>query len=252
MPGSTKSFHNNEQIVFTESNHLYVDSQQRRYTSVTTLIGKCFEKFDSEKIAKAKAAREGGDYKELMNQWQQIGKAAANSGTRLHENCENQILGRLELIHKPETPEEQIKFKYASDIVTGLLNDSSNIKFEPEKLIFSPRFLIAGSVDLLVHHDDGTFTIYDWKNVKEIKQNAFMDKVGTIDATAKIPDSNYWHYALQLQLYEIILKIEEYIPKKAKCRRIINAFEKSGFHQYEMPCLVKEACEMIKWNESQK
>ena len=248
MPGSTKVSHNGVDMIFTEADHSYIDSLSARYVSVTTLVGMGFAKFDSVRIAKAKAAREGGDYKELVNAWAEIGKKAAGSGTRLHENCENQILGRPELMHKPETPEEQIKFKYASDIVGSLLKDPKNIKFEPEKLVFSPKFHIAGSVDLLVHHDDGTFTIYDWKNVKEIKQSAFMDKVGIIDATSKIPDSSYWHYALQLQLYEIILKIEEYIPKKAKCRRIINAFEKSGFRQYVLPDLTREACELIKWN----
>lgn len=252
MPSSTTSIHNDRKIVFTESDHSYVDDMSRKYTSVTTLIGSGFEKFDSERVAKLKAVRENLDYRELMNQWKKIGEYAANAGTRLHENCEMQILGRQDEMHKPETPEESIKFTLAANEVDKLLKDKRNIKFEPEKIIFTPKFLLAGSVDLLVWHSDGSFTIYDWKNVKKIDETSFKFKTGILDATKDIQDSNYWHYALQLQLYEIIMKIEGYIPKDAKVNRVINAFEKSGFHQYEMPSLAREACELMKWNIKSK
>ena len=252
MPSSTTVQHNGEKIIFTEATHEYVDSKSRKYTSVTTLVGMGFEKFDTIGIAKAKAAREGTNYKDLVNLWAETGKKAANSGTRLHENCENQILGRVEMMHDPVTPEEALKFKFARDEVSRLLKDPENVKFEPEKLIFSPKYLLAGSVDLLVTRADGSYVIYDWKNVKEIKETAFRDKKGILDSTKDIQDSNYWHYALQLQLYEIILKVNSYIPKDAKVTRVINAFEVSGFHRYEMPNLLKEACGLIKWNNIQK
>jgi hypothetical protein len=46
--------------------------------------------------------------------------------------------------------------------------------------------------------------IYDWKRSKEIKaENRFQTGLGPL---AHLPDCNYWHYSLQLNVYRWILE----------------------------------------------
>lgn len=248
MPKSIIVNHNNISITFNEDDHSYIDMYNKRYTSVTTLIGRGFEKFDSESIAKKIAEKKNCDWHNIIDEWNKIGSIAANEGTRLHENCENQILNNFDKLHSPTSINEKIKFEQAFKVVNKLKENHHNVKFEPEKLVFSPRMKIAGSIDLLVYKDDGKFIIYDWKNIKQISLYGFNNKCGILEATKNIQDSNYWHYALQLQIYEIILKVENYIPKNAHVSRILNVFEQSGFHQYEMPNVLDCAKKLIKYN----
>lgn len=250
MPGSTTVKHNGLVMTFDESVHSYTDGNNRRYTSVTTLVGLGFEKFDAVRIAKKKA---GDDWQRLVDEWNEKGRLAAEAGTLLHENCERLILDPKNcVLHVGRNPEEEAKFSLAEQAVMELLDDSDNVAFEPEKLVFSPKLGLAGSVDLLVSRSDGTFDIYDWKNIKGIETHGFNGKTGILDCTKDLPDSNFWHYALQLQLYELIMKVEGYIPPKAKVRRTLNVFEKGTMNKYSLPLLVNEAKGLIRWNLNRK
>ena len=249
MPSSITVSHNGLDITFTESDHSYIDSNNKKYTSVTTLVGMGFEKFDGEVIAKRKAEREGLNWQDLLKSWDEAGKRACEAGTRLHENCEHQLLGQNTLIHEARDIKEKINFDLARKAVDDIKSNYHNIKFEPEKLVFSPKLGLAGSIDLLVTQDiPGRYIIYDWKNVKGISSHGFNGKTGIIEATKDVQDSNYWHYNLQLQIYEIILKVERYIPKDAIVTRILNVFENGKFNQYELPSIGKPAKDLILYN----
>ena len=137
---------------------------------------------------------------------------------------------------------------YLNKIKLILLHNKNYIKFETEKLVFSPALKIAGSIDLFVTCKDGSYIIYDWKILsKGLSQYGFNNKCGILECTKHIQDSNYWHYALQLQIYEIILKAEGYIPLNADVKRILNVFTDNKFSQHEMPDLKNEAKSLIKW-----
>ena len=250
MPGSTTVSHNGVIITFNEDNHSYIDEKKRKYTSVTTLIGLGFEPFDSVGIAKRKA---GDNWEKLVLEWKERGRLAAEAGTRLHENCERLILNEKDcVLHIGRNEEEKKKFSLAEEAVWRIKNDPDNCKFEPEKLVFSPKLKLAGSIDLLVTCKDGSYHIFDWKNIKGISQRGFNGKTGILDCTKDIQDSNFWHYALQLQIYEIILKMEEYIPPNAKVKRTLNVFENGSMNQYPLPSVAEAAKGLIKWNLQRK
>jgi hypothetical protein len=51
---------------------------------------------------------------------------------------------------------------------------------------------------------DGTLAIYDWKRIEEVKtENRFQSGLGPV---AHLPDTNYWHYSLQLNVYRYIIQ----------------------------------------------
>ena len=244
MPSTKTIEHNGLVMTFNEGDHSYVDSKKRRYTSVTTLVGYGFQPFDAEGVAKRK---DKDNWQKLMAEWKQIGETAASNGTRLHENCENQILGRLDMMHAPRDIAEKMNFDAARTAVDELLADDSFESFEPEKLVFCDKIKLAGSVDLLARRKDKSYAIFDWKCVKSIDYRGFGGKTGILEATKDIPDSNFWHYALQLSLYEIILKIGGYVERDATFTRRLNVISNGSFKKVELPDMREAAKKLIVW-----
>ena len=59
---------------------------------------------------------------------------------------------------------------------------------------------------MIFENEDGTLQIYDWKRCKEIKKVNAWGKSATTPGIEYIPDTNYWHYCLQLNTYKKILE----------------------------------------------
>ena len=53
---------------------------------------------------------------------------------------------------------------------------------------------------------DGTLAIYDWKRCKNISKINNFNKFAIVPPICHLPDSNFWHYALQLNIYRYILQ----------------------------------------------
>lgn len=249
MPGNSIAIHPDKKlsIKFTEEGHTYIDSKNQSYISVTTLIGKAFREFDSQAIAEKCAKRDNITVEELLNQWEEKRVNAAYSGTRLHENCENKILGNLDKLHNPRDIMEKIRFDAAFKIIDNIKSKYKPISMEPEKLIFSPDFGIAGSIDLLVKLSDLAYIIFDWKVLsKDLSKTGFNNECGCILPTLNIQHSNYWHYALQLQIYENILKSENYVNPLAKFKRCLLVWNGQKFHIEKMPNM-PEAWALMAW-----
>jgi hypothetical protein len=78
--------------------------------------------------------------------------------------------------------------------------------YRTEWVIYDETLKISGSVDMVYKNDDGTFDIYDWKRSKEIEKISKFGKYATTGCIDYIPDTNYWKYTLQLNLYKRILE----------------------------------------------
>lgn len=250
MPGNTVSVHpnNKDSITFTQIGHTYIDNNNNKYTSVTTLIHKAFPQFDSDKIAEIKAKKLGIKKEELLLEWENKGFVARTNGTRLHEFAENYIINKTDLYESNDI-NEKIKFNCAKNIIDKLNDLFKPELSEPEKLVFSPAFKIAGSIDWLMKINDNNYIILDWKILsKELSKEGFNNQTGIILPTLNIQDSNFWHYALQLQIYENILKSENYINLNAKVSRYLIVWNESKFELTKMPDLYSEAWALIAWN----
>jgi hypothetical protein len=65
---------------------------------------------------------------------------------------------------------------------------------------------------MIFENEDGTLQIYDWKRCRDIKKNDGFGKCANKECIEHLPDTNYWHYCLQLNTYKAIL--EEKYDKK--------------------------------------
>lgn len=250
MPGSTKAIHpsGKREIVFTEENHAYVDDVGIDYTSVTRLIHAAFPPFDAKAAAAQKSARTGVPAEEYLREWDRIRDTASDNGTRTHENCERQILGRIGEMNQPRDEEERLRFRAAWYAVESL--KARYARIEPEKLVFSPRFLAAGSIDMLCRIDDNHFEIGDWKFVKALNYQAYGGRTGNHPATLALPDCNFYYYALQLNIYKMILKLEGYVPMTAEVGHFLMRYnpEARTFERIELPDLALPAMMLLAYN----
>jgi len=81
---------------------------------------------------------------------------------------------------------------------------SKMIPFRTEWLVLHEDIKVAGSIDMIYKKKNGNYAIYDWKRAKDIKtENSYQSGLGPL---MHLPDTNYWHYSMQLNVYRMILK----------------------------------------------
>jgi hypothetical protein len=256
-------------IVFYEENHTYkvLSDEESTYTSVTTWIHTFFSHFDADKIIagimKSRGWREGHKYwgkttEEIKNLWEVNRVEAASLGTKLHYNIEcfmNSIIcnpnsysnadlldNYLPQINSLDEVDQSKEWSYFIDFITAY----PDLKpYRTEWFVYHEDIKIAGSIDMVYENSDGTLSIYDWKRAKSIagsEENSFhkfSKKFGPVSDTIKLPDTNYWHYALQLNIYKKILEDKYSVVIKELFLVRLHP-DASGFELIKLPDLSKE------------
>lgn len=198
---SEKNKHERDnRISFDESTHTYyVDGSSDGIISVTTLIHNHFPKFDSDKILKL-MKNKSKKYPNMSDEqikkiWSENGKIASGNGTKIHKMIENYY----NFLENNTNDEKNTEFQHFLKF-----NETIKDKFIPyrtEWSIFDGSIDLAGQVDMLYIKKDGTFALYDWKRIKELKKdNSFEKGIGNLD------NCNYNHYSIQLNIYKRILE----------------------------------------------
>lgn len=192
-----------ERISFDEKTHTYyVDGSSDGIVSTTTLIHHHFPKFDADKVLKLMKNKSekypGMTDEQIKNTWASNGKNASGNGTKMHKMIENFYNG----IKNDEEDEKSKEFQYFLSF-----NETIKDTFEPyrtEWSVFDGLIDLAGQIDMLYKKKDGTFALYDWKRVKEIKKDNVYEKgLGKLN---NLDHCNYVHYSLQLNIYKRILE----------------------------------------------
>ena len=195
-------------ISFEEGPHIYtVLGDRGGYTSVTTWNHHHFEKFDSDKIInnilKSKKWDTDPSYKyykmsreDINKMWDDNRDQAANAGTRMHYDIECHY-------NNQEVVNNSVEFTYFHKFA----EDFKELKpYRTEWMINYEELKLSGSVDMIFENPDGTLQIYDWKRCKEIQHASNFGKYSTTPCISHLPDTNFWHYALQLNVYKTILE----------------------------------------------
>jgi len=252
MPACSKSIHpSGIEIIFTEDDHKYcsvVDGKELTYTSGTTFIHKFFPPFDpTGEILKRKALKEGKTPEALKAEWDANRDASCVFGTRTHSVCEDVLLGR-ERRCSPENEKERNTFEQGAAMANTFRKGLDVLGVE--KIVFSP-FLpnpIAGTIDLLAKsRKDGSILILDWKTNKSIDMENKYGKFA-FDPISHVPDLNYWHYSLQLSLYQYLLVLGKYVPKDSKFKRAIIHLTETGHEIIQLPDMTSEIKDMLIWD----
>lgn len=195
-------------ISFEEGPHIYtVHGERGTYTSVTTWNHSHFSKFDSDKIInnilKSWKWDNDPEYKyykktsdEIKTMWEKNRDASAGSGTKMHYDIEC-------FYNNMEVQNDSTEFQY----FLKFQEDYKQLKpYRTEWMVFHEEMKLSGSIDMVFENPDGTLQIYDWKRCKSIEHESNFGKYATTDCISHFPDTNYWHYTLQLNIYKRILE----------------------------------------------
>ncbi|RXE70821.1 hypothetical protein ED352_08300 [Muribaculaceae bacterium Isolate-002 (NCI)] len=197
---NTLNAHERDSLLsFDPTEHTYTRGG-RSLKSVTTLVSECFEKFDVDYWAPRIALKNGITETKLRAQWEEKAENARLQGTIMHDKIERYYLGEKHPTLHDETYSLFLQFteKYS-------LNP-----YRTEWAIFDEALGIAGTLDFL-DYTDGKYTIYDWKRSDKIIKDNRPLTTNRYNKTAyppidHIPDTTYWHYALQVSIYHYILE----------------------------------------------
>jgi len=224
-------------IKFHSGDHVYTvdchdDPSKSEYTSVTTWVHSHFPAFDGDAVIdkmmaspywnKSEKYRKyaGKTKDEIKAEWDANRDSAAEAGTRMHaaieayyndndndndnDNADNNNHNNNNN-HNMSTEMEYFK--------RFVLTFRQRLRpYRTEWTVFHEELKLSGTIDMLFENldpatgkPDGTFAIYDWKRCKEIVQNNAFNKWALTPGMETVPDTNYWHYSLQLNLYKLIL-----------------------------------------------
>jgi hypothetical protein len=208
-------------IAFDEPTHkYYVNGTCKGNISCTGFVHEFFGHFDAKAIiSKMKKGPKwttskyyGKTDKEIMDEWSANGKQASEAGTAMHLAIEQFLHGSAQEIN-PEIL-ETAEWKYFEKFWKDCGDDLEPFRSEWE--VFTDavdaydkqgerKIKLCGSIDMVFRRkSDGKFVIYDWKRSKEIKsENPFGSGLAPLE---HLPDTNYWHYTMQLNVYKWILE----------------------------------------------
>jgi len=195
-------------ITFDEGPHIYTVHGQLGYTSVTTWNHTHFPKFDADAIIKKILTGRrmndpsykyyGMNKKQIKADWDQNRDNAASAGTKMHYDIEcyyNQM----------EVNNDSIEFSWFMRFV----HDFPELKpYRTEWMVYHEELKLSGSIDMVFENPDGTLQLYDWKRCKEITYESSFGKKAITECISHLPDTNFWHYSLQLNVYKTILEMK--------------------------------------------
>lgn len=211
-----------DDISFQEEGHIYTVKKRRGYKSITTIVHNAFEKFNSDKIIDKMMESDnwinskyyGMTKPDIKRQWKENGNEAALLGTTMHYLFEyhyndmyktpiDEHPGYFQNFMNNNDYKKTIEYKYFKNFV----DEHPDLNpYRTEWSVYDEDNKLAGSIDMTFLNDDGTISIYDWKRCKKIERFSYYSKHSIVKGLSHIPDTNYWHYTLQLNLYKMILE----------------------------------------------
>jgi len=140
----------------------------------------------------------GQTRQEIKAGWNKNGQEASKAGTKMHYDIE--CFYNEEDV---EVEEDCVEWKYFEKFEEEI---GQNLEpYRTEWMIWDKELKFAGSIDMIFRNPDGTLLIYDWKRCKNIKKDNRWQGA-TTDCISHLPDTNYWHYSLQLNTYKYLLE----------------------------------------------
>lgn len=233
-------------IKFYEKGHIYYVKRERGYKSVTTVVHNLFEKFNADKIIDRMMASKnwpeskyfGMTKQEIKDSWNKNRDKAATSGTNMHALFENYY----NCIDNSEEDKSSVEYGYFENFI----NDHMElVPYRTEWNVFHEEAKLAGSIDMVYVNEDGTLSIYDWKRCKSIDKFNSFNKCSIHPKFKHVPDTNYWHYSLQLNVYKTILEEKYGFTVKDLHLVVIHPENSDNYVKIQLPIMKNEMRELF-------
>lgn len=217
-----------QSIRFYEYGHKYeiLTDKKSKYTSVTTWVHSHFPKFNADEVIEnmMKGKNWGPDNKywgmtpvQIKQEWNKNGAEASGAGTKLHKRIEKFMnvdtdvvrdMTHCELIaiNSQRTTLQSDDAKEWGYFLQFANDHGDLVPYRTEWMIYDEQLKLAGSVDMVYKNSDGSYSIYDWKRSKDIAKTNGFGKTALTECIDYMPDANFWHYTLQLNIYKMILE----------------------------------------------
>lgn len=228
-------------IGFDESRHAYEDETGRTYVSVTQFSAHYMPHFDADAVAARISSRDGRPESEIKAEWEKSKDYACGFGTLVHENQEAMMNGAAPK-NMPKDERERGIMAAGYNALCALAADGWR-PIGAERVVFSPYWRIAGTVDALFARGR-EIMIADWKTNKTIRMvNTHGEKC--LPPIAELDACELVKYSLQVSLYQRILLRERYINQLAHVVRRIIHLKPDGFEMIDVDFMKTETAEMI-------
>ena len=210
-------------IDFEPCEHIYIYKGIKRMLPVSSLIAYFFEEFQALPQAENQLRYKGIPVEENLDKWERAGRMASEVGTFVHLQTENYFQrGFFET-------ECQLQFGSETEVVNveqeklhflRFIRDYDIEPYRQEWPVYDKDLNIAGTIDLICKDDDGEFTIYDWKRSSKVVNaqgqpivEGFRGKMSCNGIS--LPDTSFYHYCIQQNLYRYMLESHYGIRVKA-------------------------------------
>ena len=210
-------------IDFEPEQHVYTYKGLTRLLPVSSLIAYFFEKFEAQAAAQRQYERYGIPVDETLKKWERNGQMAREVGTFVHEQTESYFRDGTFAKVCPFTFEDQtemISVEKERQHFLRFVMDYDIHPYRQEWPVYDTDLNIAGTIDMVCKEMDGEFTIYDWKRSSKVVNvlgqpivEAFGGKLGYNGIS--LPDTPYYHYCIQQNLYRYMLEAHYGVKVKA-------------------------------------
>lgn len=245
-------------LSFIEEDHIYYMRDEHgmirsNYPSVSKIIKKFYEEFQSDAISLRMSKGDRTKQKELLQEWADKGTYATNQGSRVHYILEKELIeqyGDYKKVREPIYVCDDEQIERSNNMITAghkfldLMHERNAVLLDTEIVLGDPDLGYVGQPDKvwLVENKQGTdygFLITDWKTNKPInfKKQRYTKKMyppfNNIDSTA------LGHYYLQLPFYgrllNKMLEGTEFENKKLLGSIVVLVKEDGEFEEYKVP-----------------
>jgi len=201
-------------IDFEPYEHIYIYKGRQRLLPVSSLVGYFFEEFNALAVAERQWQNKGIPIDKNLEQWDRNGAMASEVGTFVHAQTENFFRdGTFETVYPfcYNGQTEMISVEKEKQYFLQFVSDYAITPYRQEWPVYDTILNVAGTIDLICQESDGTFTIYDWKRSSKVVN--FMGQPITEGFNGKmslnginLPDTPFYHYCLQQNLYRYMLE----------------------------------------------
>lgn len=226
-------------LEFAEDEHRYT-YEGEVMESVTTVLKHLCVPFDADEHSARIAERDGVTQEEILDKWAAKAEEASAMGTYVHNEAERiawDLADRKEFSVRPKKhPEAWLpKLRGMWKWYFDHLEIIGDVIF-PELKVVYPEYRIAGTVDLVVGNYQGVRTIADWKTNASIDVHGYRNMLPPFQrGKLKLDDSNFWTYALQLNMYRRIM-MDQY-GYEAEKLVLIHLCGHGKYVEYDVPIL---------------